>query len=82
MIAAHDNQPIPLGWALDADGQPATDPKAGLAGSMLPADGAKGAMLEDDSVRRRRKLRDEALKHGVEVPEALIARLRAMSGVA
>ncbi len=44
------------------------------------------AMLEDDGVRlpgdRRRKLRDEALKHGVEVPEALMTQLRAMSGVA
>ena len=41
MIAARDNQPIPLGWALDADGNPTTDPKAGLAGSMLPAGGVK-----------------------------------------
>lgn len=44
------------------------------------------AMLEDDGVRlpgdRRRKLRDESLKHGVEIPEALMAQLRAMSGVA
>ena len=147
MIAARDNQPIPLGWALDADGNPTTDPKAGLAGSMLPAGGVKGAMLalivellacaltgshfgfetesffvdeggparlgqafmaidpgalagndaylervetlvdvmlEDEHVRlpgdRRRKLRDEALKHGVELPEALMAQLRAMAG--
>lgn len=45
MVAARDGQPIPLGWALDADGQPTTDPKAGMAGSMLPAGGVKGAML-------------------------------------
>ena len=41
-------------------------------------------MLEDEHVRlpgdRRRKLRDEALKHGVELPEALMAQLRAMAG--
>ncbi|WP_415793236.1 Ldh family oxidoreductase, partial [Bordetella tumulicola] len=36
---------IPLGWALDAQGNPTTDPKAGLAGSMLPMGGVKGAML-------------------------------------
>lgn len=36
-------EPIPLGWALDADGQPTTDPKAALAGTMLPAGGYKGA---------------------------------------
>ncbi|MGK7869733.1 Ldh family oxidoreductase [Falsiroseomonas sp. E2-1-a20] len=34
---------IPLGWALDQDGQPTTDPAAGLAGSMLPSGGYKGA---------------------------------------
>ena len=56
MVAAKNGQPIPLGWALDADGQPTTDPKAGMEGSMLPfgsgaAGGAtavsspKGAML-------------------------------------
>ena len=37
--------PIPPGWALDAAGQPTTDAKAALAGSMLPAGGVKGAML-------------------------------------
>jgi (2R)-3-sulfolactate dehydrogenase (NADP+) len=36
-------QAIPLGWALDRDGQPTTDPAAGLAGSMLPSGGYKGA---------------------------------------
>jgi len=45
MTAARDNKPIPLGWALDAEGNPTTDPKAGLAGSMLPMGGVKGAML-------------------------------------
>jgi (2R)-3-sulfolactate dehydrogenase (NADP+) len=45
MVAARDGKPIPAGWALDKDGNPTTDPKAGLDGLMLPAGGAKGAML-------------------------------------
>ena len=45
MVAARDGKPIPAGWALDRGGNPTTDPKAGLDGMMLPAGGAKGAML-------------------------------------
>jgi (2R)-3-sulfolactate dehydrogenase (NADP+) len=48
MVAAKQGQPIPLGWALDAEGQPTTDAQAALAGSMLPLGAAtspKGAML-------------------------------------
>ena len=45
MIAAKEGQPIPLGWALDREGQPTTDAKAALAGSMLAMGGTKGAML-------------------------------------
>ncbi len=45
MVAAKEGKSIPLGWALDAAGQPTTDPKAGLEGSMLPMGGTKGAML-------------------------------------
>jgi (2R)-3-sulfolactate dehydrogenase (NADP+) len=45
MVAAKEGKAIPLGWALDRDGQPTTDPKAGLGGSMLPMGGTKGAML-------------------------------------
>ena len=48
MVAAKEGRAIPAGWALDADGQPTTDAKAGLAGSMLPLGAAtspKGAML-------------------------------------
>jgi len=45
MVAARDNKPIPHGWALDRHGQPTTDAKAALDGSMLPAGGVKGAML-------------------------------------
>lgn len=38
-------EPIPLGWALDRDGNPTTDPAAALAGSMVPSGGYKGAGL-------------------------------------
>ena len=37
---------IPLGWALDKDGNPTTDPAAALAGgTMVPSGGYKGAGL-------------------------------------
>jgi len=48
MLAARTGQPIPPGWALDAQGNPTTDAKAALEGSMLPLGAAtspKGAML-------------------------------------
>ena len=45
MVAAKEGRSIPAGWALDKDGNPTTDPQAGLAGMMLPAGGVKGAML-------------------------------------
>ncbi|WP_199223264.1 Ldh family oxidoreductase [Oricola cellulosilytica] len=45
MAAAKAGKPIPEGWALDAEGRPTTDPQAALAGTMLPAGEAKGAML-------------------------------------
>jgi (2R)-3-sulfolactate dehydrogenase (NADP+) len=45
MLAANEGQPIPFGWALDKDGKPTTDPRAGLEGSMLGLGGAKGALL-------------------------------------
>jgi (2R)-3-sulfolactate dehydrogenase (NADP+) len=45
MVAAKEGRSIPLGWALDKDGNPTTDPKAGMEGLMLPAGGTKGAML-------------------------------------
>jgi (2R)-3-sulfolactate dehydrogenase (NADP+) len=40
--AAEQGCSIPLGWALDNNGQPTDDPAAGLAGSMVPAGGHKG----------------------------------------
>jgi len=48
MVAAKKGEPIPLGWALDANGVPTTDANAALEGSMLPvgaATSSKGAML-------------------------------------
>jgi (2R)-3-sulfolactate dehydrogenase (NADP+) len=45
MVAAKEGRTIPLGWALDKDGRPTTDPKAGLGGSMLAVGGTKGAVL-------------------------------------
>jgi (2R)-3-sulfolactate dehydrogenase (NADP+) len=45
MVAAREGRAIPLGWALDKDGSPTTDPRAGLEGSMLAMGGTKGAML-------------------------------------
>jgi (2R)-3-sulfolactate dehydrogenase (NADP+) len=48
MVAAKSDKAIPIGWALDAAGEPTTDPEAGMAGSMLPigaASSPKGAVL-------------------------------------
>ena len=45
VMAAKDGRPIPPGWALDAEGNPTTDARAGLDGSMLAMGGTKGAML-------------------------------------
>ncbi|WP_264210530.1 Ldh family oxidoreductase [Leisingera thetidis] len=42
MKHAREGREIPLGWALDADGNPTTDPEAGLKGSMAPSGGYKG----------------------------------------
>jgi (2R)-3-sulfolactate dehydrogenase (NADP+) len=40
--AADEGRAIPLGWALDADGNATTDPVKGLEGSMAPSGGYKG----------------------------------------
>lgn len=42
LLRARRGEPIPEGWALDAQGQPTTDADAALKGSMLPAGGVKG----------------------------------------
>ena len=41
-LAAEEGRTIPLGWALDPEGRPTTDPARGLMGSMAPAGGYKG----------------------------------------
>ena len=45
MLAEKKGETIPIDWALDAKGQPTTDPKAALAGTMVPVGEAKGAAL-------------------------------------
>lgn len=45
MAASKAGEPIPEGWALDRNGNPTTDAKAALAGTMVPAGEAKGATL-------------------------------------
>jgi (2R)-3-sulfolactate dehydrogenase (NADP+) len=45
VAAEKAGKPIPAGWAVDADGNPTTDPKAALAGTLLPIGGAKGGAL-------------------------------------
>ncbi len=45
LTAAQKNEPIPEGWATDKDGQPTTDAKSALAGTLVPIGGAKGAAL-------------------------------------
>ncbi len=42
MLRAREGGTIPDHWALDADGNPTTDPAAALKGSMAPAGGYKG----------------------------------------
>lgn len=41
-MAAAAGQSIPLGWAVDAEGQPTTDPNAALKGALVGAGGHKG----------------------------------------
>ncbi|HSC93984.1 MAG TPA: Ldh family oxidoreductase [Burkholderiales bacterium] len=45
MLYAKEGKPIPLGWAVDKDGNPTTDPKAALTGSLSAIGGAKGTAL-------------------------------------
>lgn len=42
---ANRGEPIPAGWALDADGRETTDPEAAKAGSIAPFGQAKGYAL-------------------------------------
>lgn len=43
--AAREGRSIPPDWAVDAEGQPTTDPNAALKGALLPLGGAKGYAL-------------------------------------
>jgi (2R)-3-sulfolactate dehydrogenase (NADP+) len=43
--AAASGASIPSHWALDSNGKPTTNPNSGLAGSIAPAGGHKGAAL-------------------------------------
>lgn len=43
ILAQKLGQEIPLGWALDPDGKPTTDPAEGRKGSLVPIGGAKGS---------------------------------------
>lgn len=43
IMAQKLGQSIPLGWALDKDGVPTTDPAAGRSGSLVPIGGHKGS---------------------------------------
>ena len=45
ILAQKLGKEIPLGWALDKDGNPTTDPAAGRAGSLIPIGGPKGSGL-------------------------------------
>jgi LDH2 family malate/lactate/ureidoglycolate dehydrogenase len=45
MVAAAKGQPIPEGWATDAEGRPTTDANAALGGLLLPLGGVKGFMI-------------------------------------
>jgi len=45
LTAAQKSEPIPDDWATDADGNPTTDARAALAGTLLPVGDAKGAAL-------------------------------------
>ena len=41
--AKREGKTIPLGWAIDKDGNPTTDPAAALVGAILPFGGHKGS---------------------------------------
>lgn len=45
VAAKQRGEPIPEGWAVDAEGRPTTDATAALAGTMLPLGDAKGTAL-------------------------------------
>lgn len=44
-LARNRHEQIPLGWAIDADGTPTTDPQAAIDGIILPMAGHKGYVI-------------------------------------
>jgi (2R)-3-sulfolactate dehydrogenase (NADP+) len=42
---AERGEPLPPGWAVNADGEPTTDPQAALRGALLAFGGARGANI-------------------------------------
>ena len=45
ILAAKNNQPIPLGWAIDKDGADTNDAQKALDGNVLPFAGPKGSAI-------------------------------------
>lgn len=45
LLHHRDGKRLPLGWAVDSDGNPTSDPAEGLKGAQLPFGGYKGAAL-------------------------------------
>jgi LDH2 family malate/lactate/ureidoglycolate dehydrogenase len=43
--ASREKKQIPLGWAIDTEGRPTTDPDVALKGTLLPMGGPKGSGL-------------------------------------
>lgn len=44
-LARNRHEPIPLGWAIDADGKPTIDPQSAIDGIILPMAGHKGYVI-------------------------------------
>jgi LDH2 family malate/lactate/ureidoglycolate dehydrogenase len=44
-LARQNRQPIPIGWAITADGKPTTDPQAAIDGIILPMAEHKGYVI-------------------------------------
>lgn len=42
IVAAQSDDPVPLDWAVDTNGEPTSDAKSGLSGALLPMGGPKG----------------------------------------
>jgi LDH2 family malate/lactate/ureidoglycolate dehydrogenase len=45
ILAAHSGDPIPEGWAIDAQGRPTTNAQEALGGAVLPFGGPKGSAI-------------------------------------